>query len=232
MRPSWCWLLSALLAFGLGGGGALALDFHDPISGWSMTLPPGWTAMAEDEKAGIVEALKGEGVRRVNLVAAFRLSDADLPYLLATEHHVKNASLERVAKSAGAGRAKFADRAELGEPAIHEAMKMVLIESRSEELQSLVALFPGRDVVVELTVFLAADAPESDFATFRGITSSFRFDAGRGYAPKSDAFPDSFTKLLLLCCGVVAVRLILAKRRGERRRPGDRLEPEGSPERP
>lgn len=230
MRRPWCWLLSALLASALGGGRATALEFHDPIGGWSMTLPPDSTPMSEDEKADVVETLE-QSIRRVNLVAAFRLSDADLPYLLATEHHVKNASLARVAKSAEAAHAKFADRADMqvGAPAIHEAMRMVIVESSGEELQSLVALFPGRDAVVELTVVLAAGAPETDFATFRAITSSFQFDAGRGYAPRSDVFPESLPKLLLLCCGVAAVRRLLAKRSG---RPGDRLETAGSPERP
>lgn len=216
MRSSWRWALSLVLVCGLGGGRAVALDFHDPRGGWSITLPPGWTPLSEEEKADVLVTLR-QSLPGVQLTAAFRRGDGDLPYLLATEHALKNASLDRVAKARRAAKPLERTDVQLDPPEVDERRQMVVLRSRTSEVQSLTALFPGRDNLVELIVVVAADAPEGDLAAFEAITRSFRFDAGRGYAPKADR---SLTILLGLVVVIVS-GLVRAYRRREQRRPRD-----------
>ncbi len=230
-------LLAVLLWSGLGATPAAAADYYDPRNGFTLTLPPGWSQLSEQETTDTLESLKKHSPG-IQLRAAFRSGAGDFPHMLVSEIPIENASLERVAATLGStttqvqaqqgARASDTQLQELGVPSVDERRQMVLFRSRTDQALSLSALFPGRISVVQVMVVFAPDAKEADLAPFEAIASSFRFEEGRGYAPRR-GIPREW--LMVLAFGVICFHGWRRAARREQPGAGERpLEPSTSPE--
>lgn len=234
-------LVTALVWSALGAAPATAAEYHDSSAGFTITLPPGWSRLSESETAEVVKTLK-EHTPGIRLKAAFRSGEGELPYMLVSELPLANASLERLATLLRSDRmSERAHRAaesldaqvqQLGVPSVDERRQMVLMRVRTDQALSLSALFPGRTSVVQLMVAFAPNTADNQLAPFETITSSFRFDEGRGYAPKTKVAKEWW---ILLAVVLMAIGGISRARRREQRarglEPPGPLEPPGSPER-
>lgn len=238
MRVPWrptCLLGVVLIA--LGAAPAVAAEYYDPRNGFTLTLPPGWSQLSEQEIAESFEALKKHSPG-IQLRAAFRAGAGDFPYMLVSELPIENASLDRLASSLGsttaqvevqrAARATDTQLQELGVPAVDEDRKMVRLRARTDQALTLSAYFPGRISVVQLNVSFAPDTPDAGLAPFEAIVRSFRFEEGRGYSPRR-GIPREW--MLALAFGVICFHgWRRASRREEQARGPQPLEPGSNPE--
>lgn len=235
-RPSS--LVTALVWSALGAAPSAAAEYHDPSAGFTITLPPGWSQLSESETAEALRTIK-EHTPGIRLRAAFRFGEGELPYMLVSELPLANASLDRVAalfrsermseRTQRAAQALDAKIQQLGVPYVDERRQMVLMRVRTDQALSLSALIPGTTSVVQLMVVFAPDTADSQLAPFETITNSFRFDAGRGYAPKTKVANEWWILLAFVLMAISGISR--ARRREPRRRGLDPLEPSESPER-
>jgi hypothetical protein len=208
---------------------ALALDHHDAGNGWTVKLPEGWVVTPQAEVNQASAEIGRRTGQPVEYCAAFHpegQASFDYPYVLAQVHKVGGASLKDLVQVLGGPDVKQAvDRADkslsdltsgtnLGVPSIDERRKLVLMTMQTDvanvgPMQGLVAVFPGKDVAVQLNFYCVKADKDRDLPVCQRLFDGFAFDAGKGYSPSSGVSPGVVGGVI---GGLVAAGLARAKK--------------------
>lgn len=220
--------LVALIAL-LAAPRATPLEHRDQHDGWRLELPAGWTRVPDDVLETHAAELRRQTGKPISYAVAYQAeprADALVyPYLLVAVHRAGRRSLEQVAKQMGSERLRAAARdagakldhpvsADLDRPVIDERRRAILMNTTLDvadlgRVRVVVALFPGRDVTVQLNFAAEERTFDRDLPLFLGSIDTFHFDEGRGYMPKRDH--DGFG-LILIVVGLVGFVMRKARR--------------------